>query len=67
MIHKLNRYEYRALSSACINFSAVFLASLVLPVITGSFDLNNIPVLSLGLVGTFVALYLALICARRGK
>lgn len=63
---KLSRYKYRALSQISINFSAVFLASLVLPVIS-MFDTTSWYTVSSGFVGTIVFLLLSLEFAERGK
>lgn len=63
---RLSRYKYRALSQISINFSAVFLASLVLPVIT---EFDDIPlfVVLFGVVGAVVFIILSLEFAQKGK
>ena len=62
----MSKYKYRALSQASINFSAVFLASIVLPVI---FDFDNFSwlVLIFGVTGNVGFLVLSLEFAEKGK
>lgn len=64
---KLNLSEIRALSSICTNFSAVFLASLIVPVFSGNFDVSAWSMILLGMGLTIGSVALALYCAKKGK
>lgn len=59
--------KFRALSTLCANFSAVFFASLVIPIFFGGIDISKIPVLLFGVVATFIFAWLSLIFAEKGK
>lgn len=64
---KLDKSGSKALSNVCSNFSAVFLGSLVVPVIVGDFDISQWYVLAFGLIGVAVSSWLAVLLARRGN
>lgn len=63
----IGKSELKAISAICTNFSAVFLASLIIPAFTENFDFNNLPVLLLGLGFTLGSISLSLLFARKGK
>ena len=63
---KLSKYKYRALSQVYINFSAVFLASVVLPVIF-SFDNFSWFIFVFGIICVVGFLILSLLFAEKGK
>ena len=58
---------FRAASAISGNFSAVFLASIVLPIFTERLDLTRLPVVTLGMILTLGAGLFALLAAERGK
>ncbi len=64
---KLTKSKLRTLANICINFSTVFLASLVVPVFTSESSSLNLLVVFGGIIGTITFIILALICAERGK
>lgn len=64
---KITRPEWKALSTLCSNFSAVFLASLVLPIFTAGFDISNWYVLVLGLALTIFFSWLTIASGKKGK
>ena len=64
---KFSKSSYKAFSSTFTNFSAVFLASLILPVFTGSVAPVNWPVLLLGILLTVTAVYFSSYFADKGK
>ena len=63
---KLSKHKSRALSQVSINFSAVFLASMVLPTIISS---KNVPwyITLSGIIGTATFIFLSMEFAQRGK
>lgn len=63
----ITRSQWRAISLLSTNFSAVFLASLVLPVVTGNVDLSKWYVVILGVVLTIFFVWLTLVSAKEGK
>ncbi len=65
-IYKMSKYKYRAFSQTSINFSAVFLASIVLPIL---FDFDNFSwfILIFGVTGVIVFIVFALEFAEKGK
>jgi len=63
---KLTRSKSKALSTICANFSEVFLASFIIPILK-KFDISEWPVLALGLVTTIISVLLSLIFAEKGK
>ena len=64
---KLSRSKLRVLSSVCINFAQVFLASLVIPFFTGDIDIGKSSVLVFGLIATIFFIGIGLIFGERGK
>lgn len=64
---KLKKSGLKALSSVCTEFTAVFLASLVIPAFTGAFDLSRWPVLLLGVLLTVVSLLFSVLFAQKGN
>ena len=63
---KLTKHTFRALSDICTNFSAVFLASLVIPIFINPADISLGIVLS-GIILMLAATVLSLFCAEKGK
>jgi len=66
-MRKLTKSKYRALSEFCNTLAVLFLGSLVIPIITNSFAIVQLPVVVLGIVLTIISLYLSLYCAEKGK
>lgn len=66
---KINLYRSRqkALSALSANFSEVFLASLVLPVFTGSVGNYGLQLLVFGLIGTLISGFLSVKFAEKGR
>jgi len=64
---KITNSELRAISSISGNFSVVFLVSMVFPVFSRGFDINDWAVLLFGLGLTVGLIALAIYCARKGK
>lgn len=64
---KLTKSKLKALSTLSANFSEVFLASLVIPILMGGVDKYRLPLLILGLAGTIIAALLSAIFAEKGK
>ncbi len=64
---KFTKSSYKAFSSIFSGFSAVFLASLILPFFTGSIVNNSWFVISLGLLLTIMAVYFSALFAEKGK
>ncbi len=62
-----NKSELKALSSLFTNFSAVFMASLIVPILTGNFDVTKLPVVLLGLALTIGTAFIAILFAKKGK
>ncbi|MBI3559349.1 hypothetical protein HY085_03040 [Candidatus Gottesmanbacteria bacterium] len=67
MKQKSSMSGYRALSSVCSNFSAVFLATFIVPALTFKIDFPNLSVLIFSLVGTAVFAFLSVVFAEKGK
>lgn len=63
----LTKSKHKALSSVSANFSTVFLASLVIPIFTGEFDINNWPVVLFGLITSISLIWLSVLFAEKGK
>ena len=63
----MTRSKWKALSSLFTNFASIFLASLVIPVITGNIDLSQWYVIVLGMTGTSAFSWLSLISAEKGR
>ena len=66
VFYKMSKYKYRALSQTSINFSAVFLASVVIPILF-DFDNSSWFVLILGTIGVAVFVIFSLEFAEKGK
>jgi hypothetical protein len=64
---ELTKSKFRILSTLFANFSEVFLASLVIPVIIGGVEKFRLPIILLGITGTISWVILSLITAERGK
>ncbi len=66
---KSGQPTFRVLSMACMNFSAVFLGSMIIPVFVGPAIVDQIKpfVLLLGLMGTISSLFLSIVFAEKGR
>lgn len=64
---KITRSKHRMLASLCGDFTQVFFASLVIPVVIGGFDIGRLPVVIFGLVATGISFWFSLIFAEKGK
>lgn len=64
---KMTRSRWRAFSELNINFAAIALASLVVPLFTGEFDINRWPVVILGMISTVALSWVSLASADKGK
>lgn len=64
---EMTRFKWRATSNLSSNFAAVFLASLVVPLLTGDFDLSKWYVVLFGLALTVFFIWLSLVSADKGK
>lgn len=64
---KLDNPGFKAISNICTNFSAVFLASIILPLFIGGLDLSEWPVLILGTTLTISSGFLSVLAAERGN
>lgn len=64
---KLTKSGFKLLSVICSNFTAVFLGSIILPVIVGNIESYRLPMLIFGVAGTGGFTFLALLFAQRGK
>jgi hypothetical protein len=64
---KLGKSEFRAFSSLCSNYSAVFLASLVIPAFLPEVDMARFLMISLGVIGALTFWILSAVFAKRGK
>jgi hypothetical protein len=67
MMFKMTMSKLRALSTLCANFSEVFLASLVIPVLIDGIDLSKLPVILFGVAGTLLSGLFSLFFAEKGK
>ena len=63
----MTRSTWRALSTNFLNSSAVFLASMVIPIFTGQFDTSKWYVVTSGIILTILFAYLSLLAAKEGK
>ncbi|OGE33110.1 hypothetical protein A3E66_02135 [Candidatus Daviesbacteria bacterium RIFCSPHIGHO2_12_FULL_37_16] len=64
---KLTSSKSLAISNICINFSTVFLASLVVPIFAGDFNLSKWPIVLSGIIATVSFSLLAIFFAEKGK
>lgn len=64
---KMTRSKWRMLSTHYANASAIFLGSMVIPLITGQFDTSKWYVVGWGLALTVAFAYLSLLAAEEGK
>lgn len=64
---KITRSHWRSISSTSSNFSSVFLASLIVPIIIGELDVSKWYVLALGAGLTVLSVYVSLASSEKGK
>ena len=63
----LTKSKYRMLANICGDFTQVFFASLIIPVIIGGFDIGSLPVVIFGVVAMLVSFYFSIFFAEKGK
>lgn len=63
----MTRPKWKALSTLCSNFASVFLASLVVPIFIGGFDISEwyVVILGIGFTGGFS--WASLVTAQQGR
>ena len=64
---KFSPPAYKALSSVSSNFSAVFLATFIVPVFSGKFDISNLSVILFSLFGLASFTFLSATFAEKGE
>jgi hypothetical protein len=63
----MSRSKWRSFSMLNSNFAAVTLASLVIPLFTGQFDIARWQVVVLGIISTSSLAWISLLSAEKGK
>ena len=67
LMDTVNKHRLKALSNLSGNYSAVFLASLVIPIFNNKIDLAKIVIMIFGIISCIVFAYFSLLFAEKGK